>query len=225
MTFNFGKQTYSPGNFGQQFYGPVTLKFAMAHLVECGDCERGGDHRVSERVESGADCGIEQGNAADACRGVGRVRSDTSRNGGAYTVFANDGTYVKPTFIKQVRSPNTVVLDGTPERHRALDPRIAFLMRDMLQEVMRSGTAASVWSFGFKGAAAGKTGTSRDGWFAGFTPNLVVYHLGRLRRQPRARPRRFQVSPADLGGVYEARGGNLSGPGHFLEGAGWDCPR
>jgi penicillin-binding protein 1B len=47
-------------------------------------------------------------------------------------------------------------------------------MVDMLQEVMRSGTAAGVRSRGFKLPAAGKTGTSRDGWFAGFTSQLLT---------------------------------------------------
>jgi penicillin-binding protein 1B len=54
-----------------------------------------------------------------------------------------------------------------------LDARVAFVMVDMLQEVMRSGTAAGVRSRGFKLPAAGKTGTSHDGWFAGFTSQLL----------------------------------------------------
>ena len=59
------------------------------------------------------------------------------------------------------------------ETKRVLDPRVAFLMVDMLQEVMRSGTAAGVRSRGFRLPAAGKTGTSHDGWFAGFTSQLL----------------------------------------------------
>jgi penicillin-binding protein 1B len=61
-----------------------------------------------------------------------------------------------------------------PSIKRVLDPRIAFLMVDMLQEVMRSGTAAGVRARGFRLPAAGKTGTSHDGWFAGFTSELLV---------------------------------------------------
>ena len=56
---------------------------------------------------------------------------------------------------------------------RVLDEKITFLMRDLLQEVMRSGTAGGVWSLGFRGVAAGKTGTSRDGWFVGYTSKLL----------------------------------------------------
>jgi penicillin-binding protein 1B len=59
------------------------------------------------------------------------------------------------------------------DSRQAIDPRLAFLMVDMLQEVMRSGTAAGVRSRGFTLPAAGKTGTSHDGWFAGFTSQLL----------------------------------------------------
>ena len=54
-----------------------------------------------------------------------------------------------------------------------LDPRVAYLMVNLLEEVMRSGTAAAVRARGFTVPAAGKTGTSHDGWFAGFTSELL----------------------------------------------------
>ncbi len=55
-----------------------------------------------------------------------------------------------------------------------------FLMVNMMQEVLRSGTGAGVRSRGFTLTAAGKTGTSHDAWFAGFTTKLLVRRLGRL---------------------------------------------
>ena len=61
----------------------------------------------------------------------------------------------------------------SPNTHEALDPRVAYLMVDLLEEVMRSGTAAGVRGRGFTLPAAGKTGTSRDGWFAGFTSRII----------------------------------------------------
>ena len=54
-----------------------------------------------------------------------------------------------------------------------LDPRVNYLMVNMLEEVMRTGTAAGVRGLGFTVPAAGKTGTSHDGWFAGFTSELL----------------------------------------------------
>ena len=68
--------------------------------------------------------------------------------------------------------PQTVS-SGAP---RVLDPRNAFLMTSMMQDVVRRGTAARVGQLG-RSDLAGKTGTTndqRDGWFAGFSPNLAA---------------------------------------------------
>jgi penicillin-binding protein 1B len=93
---------------------------------------------------------------------------------GAYTIFANEGVYVHPSLVSSVRGHDgRVSYSEKPDTRRALDPRVAYLMVNLLQEVMRSGTAAGVRGRGFTAPAAGKTGTSRDGWFAGFTSELL----------------------------------------------------
>jgi penicillin-binding protein 1B len=93
---------------------------------------------------------------------------------GAYTIFANQGSYVAPRLVSRVCARDGRVLyKGKAESWSALDPRVAYMMVSLLQEVMRSGTAAGVRSRGFNLPAAGKTGTSRDGWFAGFTSRLL----------------------------------------------------
>jgi penicillin-binding protein 1B len=93
---------------------------------------------------------------------------------GAYTIFANHGVYMKPTFLSSVQLPDKTQ-GAIPDRqsHSVLDPRVSFLMVDMLEEVVRSGTAARVRSLGLTAPVAGKTGTSRDGWFAGFSSGLL----------------------------------------------------
>jgi penicillin-binding protein 1B len=94
---------------------------------------------------------------------------------GAYTVFANGGIHVQPTFLSLVKEPGgKVMLDQKPEKKAVLDPRVDAVLVDMLQEVMRSGTAAGVHGRGFNVIAAGKTGTDpTNGWFAGFTSDLL----------------------------------------------------
>ena len=54
-----------------------------------------------------------------------------------------------------------------------LDPRVAYLTTSLMEDVINKGTGVTVRSMGFTPVAAGKTGTSRDGWFAGFTSNLL----------------------------------------------------
>ena len=65
------------------------------------------------------------------------------------------------------------MFDNKPEHREVLDPRVAFLMDQLLEEVVRSGTGAGVWARGINFPIAGKTGTSHDGWFAGFTSKLI----------------------------------------------------
>ena len=94
---------------------------------------------------------------------------------GAYTMFANQGDYVKPSFVRLVRSDKgQTMFKNTVEHKQVLDPRVAYLMTNLMEEVLRSGTGAGVRGpYKFYVPAAGKTGTSRDGWFAGYTTELL----------------------------------------------------
>jgi penicillin-binding protein 1B len=172
--FKFGNQTYEPGNFGDRFYGRVTLEKALAHsmnLATVSLAEKVGYNKV---VDLAKRCGINDNVQPTPAVALGAYEATPLEIAGAYTAFANSGVFVRPTFLASVRSADgQMVVGPTPEKRQALDPRVAYLMVQMMQEVMRSGTAAGVRSRGFKAEAAGKTGTSRDGWFAGFTPNLL----------------------------------------------------
>ncbi len=92
----------------------------------------------------------------------------------AYTVFANDGTRIAPQWVNSVRNANgDVVMDLKPDKREVLDPRVAYVMTNMMEGVLNFGTAFPVRARGFTAPAAGKTGTSHDGWFAGYTSNLL----------------------------------------------------
>jgi penicillin-binding protein 1B len=93
----------------------------------------------------------------------------------AYTVFPNGGQLIETSFIKSIRDrQRDTIFESQPKRRQAIDARVAYLVENMMEEVLRSGTAASVYSRGFNLPAAGKTGTDRgDGWFAGFTSKLI----------------------------------------------------
>jgi penicillin-binding protein 1B len=93
---------------------------------------------------------------------------------GAYTVFPNGGDLVPTSFIKGIRDQQGLsIFDAKPMRRPAIDPRVAYLVLNTMEEVLRTGTGAGVHGRGFNLPAAGKTGTSRDGWFAGFTSQLI----------------------------------------------------
>jgi membrane peptidoglycan carboxypeptidase len=95
------------------------------------------------------------------------------------------GDRVSPLAISRVTTGDgRTVVAPTAERKNVLRPDVAFIMDDMLKDVINRGTASDAKAWGIKNVAgktgfAGKTGTSRDGWFAGFTPDLVcVVYVG-----------------------------------------------
>ncbi|MFZ5816373.1 MAG: transglycosylase domain-containing protein [Bacillota bacterium] len=95
-----------------------------------------------------------------------------------YSAIANMGVKVEPTVVTRIVDRNGQVLfEAHPEKERVVKPASAYLMIDMLKDVVRKGTAYG-FTGGFRGwPAAGKTGTTennRDAWFTGFTPDLVV---------------------------------------------------
>jgi penicillin-binding protein 1B len=93
---------------------------------------------------------------------------------GAYTVFANAGEKAATSMISMVRADDgRIIYTHKPKKERVLDPRVAYMMVNLMEEVLRSGTGAGARARGFTLPAAGKTGTSRDGWFAGFTSELL----------------------------------------------------
>src|SRR5262249_53495000 len=94
---------------------------------------------------------------------------------GAYTAFANEGARVQPHALVRVTS-----IDGSVnkaykfEPEQVLRPELAYVMTNLMQGVINSGTGTGVRSRGFSLPAAGKTGTSRDGWFAGYTKDFLA---------------------------------------------------
>ena len=100
----------------------------------------------------------------------------------AYGVFANGGFSVNPYLIDKVYDKDgRLLMQSSPKKvggdaPRVIDPRNAWLMTNMMQDVVRYGTAARAGQLG-RSDIAGKTGTTndaRDTWFAGFSPNLVA---------------------------------------------------
>jgi penicillin-binding protein 1A len=96
----------------------------------------------------------------------------------AYAAFANHGLVPKPTLIRRVEDPEGHVLfDAYVTPTRAISETTAFLMTNMMADVINAGTGARARQLGFKLPAAGKTGTTndfKDAWFVGFTPKLVT---------------------------------------------------
>jgi penicillin-binding protein 1B len=173
-TFYFDDKSYSPANFHDEYKGTVTLRYALAHSKNIPTVKLGEMIGFDKVVDLARRVGMNLNIQPTPAVALGAYEVTPMEVAGAYTVFPNQGVYVAPNWIKVIRDDaGNVLFDYKPKRHEALDPRVAYLMVDLLEEVMRSGTAAGVRSRGFILPAAGKTGTSRDGWFAGFTSRLI----------------------------------------------------
>jgi penicillin-binding protein 1B len=174
-TFWFDGKPYEPSNFEHKFYGDVTLRTALAKSLNVATvkvAEMVGYENVVDMAKRG---GFNEKIAATPAVALGSYDVTPLEAVGAYTLFANGGRYVKPNFLKLVRSgDNKTIYKNKPELKPALDPRVAYLMTNMMEEVLRTGTAAGVRArFNLNFPAAGKTGTSHDGWFAGYTSELL----------------------------------------------------
>jgi penicillin-binding protein 1B len=172
-TFSFGDQAYQPKNFEGDYQGDVTLRTALAkslNVAAVSIAQQVGYARVVNIARLAGLNGVQPTPSV----ALGAYEATPLDIAAAYTVFANQGAWVKPTTIKSVRAADgSISTQRQPSTHQAMDPRVAYITASMMQEVLRSGTGAGARSQGFWLPAAGKTGTSRDGWFAGFTSELL----------------------------------------------------
>jgi penicillin-binding protein 1B len=173
-TFWFDEKPYEPSNFGDEYHGTITLRWALAHSVNIPAvkvAEKTGYDKVAKVARM---AGLNVDIKATPSIALGAYEVTPLEIAGAYTVFANSGDLLRTSFVKSIRDRSgAAVFQERLERQRAFDPRVIYLVQNMMEEVMRSGTAAGVRSRGFLLPAAGKTGTSRDGWFAGFTSKVI----------------------------------------------------
>jgi penicillin-binding protein 1B len=188
QTYDEGTENeYTPRNFEGAFYGDITARFALLRSdnnATIGLASMVGFDQVAALAR---DSGIKSARGTPSMA-IGSYDATPLDMAGAYTVFSNGGVHIDPWTLASVRAPNGDVIDDYPPTSRqVLDPRAAFLTTSMMQAVLQGngkagcriagkvycGTGAGVRNMGFLAPAAGKTGTSHDAWFAGFTTNLL----------------------------------------------------
>lgn len=174
-SFEYGAgREYSPGNFGDSYeMKPMTLRDALVHsknVITVELAERIGFAAVARLAER---AGLQRPPAYPSMA-LGVAEATPLQMASAYTMFANHGKRVSPTAIKRVTTGiGATIFSSNTDAREVIKPQVAYVMTSILQDVIERGTGARVRQMGFKGVAAGKTGSSRDAWFAGYTPNLV----------------------------------------------------
>jgi len=173
-TFTFANdQTYSPRNFENDYRGQVTARTALQWSLNNATISLAQMVGYDNVAALAREAGITSVKPTPAMA-IGAYDATPLQMAGAYTVFANNGVKIDPWMLASVRSANGDVMDDyTPKSQPILDPRTAYLTTVLMENVINHGTAAKVRGMGFIAPAAGKTGTSHDAWFAGFTSNLI----------------------------------------------------
>jgi penicillin-binding protein 1B len=173
-TFEFDGKEYTPNNFGEKFMGRVTVRDALTNSLNVATVKVAELIGYGRVVQVARQMGLGTNIQPTPAVALGAYEMTPVDVAAGYTAFATVGTRAEPQFLRNVVSAEGNTLEKfTPQTHAALDPRAAFLVDSVLIDVLNHGTGASVRARGFSLPAAGKTGTSRDGWFAGFTSNLV----------------------------------------------------
>jgi penicillin-binding protein 1A len=177
-----GSQRWEPKNYDGKFEGPMRLRTALAkskNMVSIRILDAIGAKYAQEYVTRFGFEPERHPPYLTMALGAGSVTAWQMAR--AYSVFANGGYLVQPYFIhKIVDDRGNVLALAEPRRSgdealRVIDPRNAFIMDHMMQDVTRLGTAARAARLG-RSDLAGKTGTTNefvDAWFAGYQPALV----------------------------------------------------
>lgn len=167
---------YRPANYGGAFsMHDVTMRTGLVkslNVVTVDIALRTGLSRVASMAEK---FGLPKPQPYPALA-LGTTEATPLQIAAAYTAFANNGLRVPPRVIAHATDVTGMHVIGSserPEARQVIKPTTAYMMTDMLAGVIDHGTARAAHGAVKQTAIAGKTGTSRDGWFAGYTPNLV----------------------------------------------------
>jgi penicillin-binding protein 1A len=167
---------YKPTNFGNEYYGTLTLSDALAHSVNTITVNLAQEVGVRNVIAAARRCGITSPLQDNASLALGTAEVTPLELTNAYAVFANGGYKVAPYLVTEIDiAGKRVYSRPTPAHQRVIDPEVNRDMTAMLFNVVTTGTGHSASLFGRE--AAGKTGTtqdSHDAWFVGFTTDYVA---------------------------------------------------
>jgi penicillin-binding protein 1B len=172
--FTFEDLEYEPKNFKQEYMGQVTMRQAITKSLNIATIKFAEKIGYDKVVELAKRLGLNEQIKPYPAMAIGSFEITPLEMVQAYTAFANGGLLSDLTAIFRVHDENAnPVFVAKSDPQQALTPQIAFLTTSLLESVIDHGTGAGARERGFSLPAAGKTGTSHDGWFAGYTPDLL----------------------------------------------------
>jgi 1A family penicillin-binding protein len=175
--------TYSPRNYDPGFRGPLTLRAALRHSVNTIAVQLGMDVGLETVAQTARQMGLRTPVPAYPSMPIGAADVVPLQITEAFSPFANEGVRVRARpIVRVLDADGRVVWQPGLERDQVIDPKVAAIMRDLLQTALNNGTGyparnPAEGNLPYEIPGGGKTGTTNDAtdvWFVGFTPDLVA---------------------------------------------------
>lgn len=178
---------YSPDNYGNHYFGRVTLETALARSLNSVAVRVTQTVGPSAVVQAAHEAGITSRLEPTYAIALGAYEVTPLEMARAFATFANGGKLVETGMIREIRQGNSVLFRRQPISRQQVSPADAFLLTQGLRSVIAFGTGRRA---NIGRPEAGKTGTSNDfhdAWFVGYTPQLsAAVWLGNDQRRPMA---------------------------------------
>jgi penicillin-binding protein 1A len=168
---------WHPENYSREYYGPVTLKQALAYSLNTVSVRLVLEFGAPAVVRTAHRLGIASKLEANPSISLGTSEVSVLEMASSFAPFANGGNAITPHIVERVRGADGKTLYARKPENlgRIIEPQYVSMMNSMMQETLLTGTAKKADIQGWP--AAGKTGTSqdfRDAWFVGYTAHLVT---------------------------------------------------
>lgn len=170
------KNPWQPKNFSNKNFGATTLYTALVKSRNIVTIKLLQEVGINSIIDLAHKVGIHTKLHANLSLALGASELSLLELTAAYSIFADGGQYSPPIFITKVYDRyNRLLEHNLPRQRQVIEPRTAYQVTRLLQDVIRLGTGKKAW--GLAGHSAGKTGTTdgnMDAWFIGYNPQLIT---------------------------------------------------
>lgn len=168
--------TWKPHNYKEKFYGPTLFRQALVKSRNVVTIKILQDIGIDYVIDYARQLGITSNINQDLSIALGSSGVSLLEIVNAYSVFSNQGYRIKPVFITKIYDRDENLLESSKLiRKKVIDMNTAYIMTNLLQSVVKSGTGWRIRAL--KRPVAGKTGTTNnlfDAWFLGYTPRYTT---------------------------------------------------
>lgn len=176
ISYDLGFREWTPKNFDGKYYGPTTLRHALAKSRNVVTIKLLESIGTQNAIDFAKRAGIESKLEPNLALALGASDVTLFEMVNAYTTFAAMGKKFEPQIVlKVVDSSGNTMEETTPKSEQTISPAVCYVLTSMAKSVIEEGTAMRAKALGRP--VAGKTGTTNnyvDAWFLGYTPNLVT---------------------------------------------------